>query len=54
MVLALLLLFTDPQVPLTVKVGGGVLILGLAVLTAHVGRRAFRERRRDPYKDVIR
>lgn len=46
--------FADPEVPLVIKIGGGALLVGLAVLTVHVGRRASRERRRDPYRDVIR
>jgi ferric-dicitrate binding protein FerR (iron transport regulator) len=50
----LVLWLTDPAVPLAIKLGGGALIGGLAVLTAHVGRRAWREYRKDPYRDVIR
>ena len=50
----LVLWLADPDVPLVVKLGGGALIVGLAVLTVHVGRRAARERQRDPYRDVIR
>jgi ferric-dicitrate binding protein FerR (iron transport regulator) len=52
--LALFGLFTDAEVPLVAKIGGGALIGGLAVLAIHVGRRALRERRRDPYKDIVR
>lgn len=52
--LALFGLFTDVEVPLAAKIGGGALIGGLAVLAIHVGRRALRERRRDPYKDIVR
>jgi anti-sigma factor RsiW len=47
-------LFVDAEVPLAAKVGGGALIGGLAVLAIHVGRRAMRERRKDPYKDIVR
>ena len=47
-------LFVDAEVPLVAKIGGGALIGGLAVLAIHVGRRAMRERRKDPYKDIVR
>lgn len=50
----LALWFADPAVPLPVKLGGGALFSGLAVLIFHVGRRAIRERSRDPYRDIIR
>jgi len=52
--LALFGLFVDAEVPLAAKIGGGALIGGLAVLAIHVGRRAMRERRKDPYKDIVR
>jgi len=52
--LAAFALFVDAEVPLTAKIGGGALIGGLALLAIHVGRRAARERRKDPYKDVVR
>jgi len=52
--LGLFALFVDAEVPLAAKIGGGALIGGLAVLAIHVGRRAMRERKKDPYKDIVR
>jgi ferric-dicitrate binding protein FerR (iron transport regulator) len=47
-------LVVDAEVPLAAKIGLGALIGGLAVLAIHVGRRTWRERKKDPYKDIVR
>ncbi len=53
-VVGLFYLFTDPEAPIVIKASVGAAALGVTILFIHVGRRFRRERRRDPYRDIIR
>ena len=45
-------LFTDPTVPLVVKLGGSAAGLGALVLLVYVLRIRWRARSKDPYKEI--
>lgn len=51
---AVSVLIMRPELPLLVRLAGGAIATGLALLTGYVGYGAAQERQRDPYKNVFR
>ena len=53
-VAGLYFLFTDPEAPWSVKLAVGGIMGGFAIIFAYVFRNFIKERKEDPYKNIIR